>query len=189
MSQITTNPLADPMLNGEDTFYEVVNGQRVEKPLMGFFEIGLANFLLEYLMPFVRANQLGRCRMETLFLIDAVLGLERRPDVAFVSYQRWAKNRKMPRTNSWAVVPDLAVEIISPSNLAEGMAVKIQEYFRAGVELVWVLYPTLGQVYVYESPTQVRILKKEDELDGGQVLPGFRLPIAALFEDELEDGS
>jgi Uma2 family endonuclease len=187
MSQVATKSSALLLGNGDEAFYEIVNGQRLEKPPMGFFEIGLASFLLEYLMPFVRTNQLGRARMETLFLLDPVRGLERRPDVAFISYQRWAKNRKMPRVNAWAVVPNLAVEIISPTNLAEEIAVKIQEYFRAGVQLVWVIYPIPGQVYVYESSTQVRILEKQHELDGGQVLPGFRLPVAALFEDELEE--
>jgi Uma2 family endonuclease len=180
MSQVVTIPPAD------ENSYEVVNGQRVENAPMGFFEIGLAGFLLEHLMPFVRAQQLGRARMETLFLLDPILGLERRPDVAFVSYERWAKKRKMPRGNAWAVVPNLAVEIISPTNLAEAIAVKIQEYFKAGVQLVWVINPIPGQVYAYESPTQVRILEKHHELVGDPVLPGFRLSVAALFEDELE---
>jgi Uma2 family endonuclease len=124
--------------------------------------------------------------METLFRLDAARGLERRPDVAFVSYQRWPRDRKMRRANAWEVVPDLAVEVISPTNLAEAVAVKIQEYFQVGVRLVWVIYPRLCQIDVYESATQSRILKKTDELIGGEVVPGFRLPVAALFEDELE---
>lgn len=187
MSQVTAKSAVRPLGNGDENFYETVNGHRVEKPPMGFFEIGIGNLLLAHLLPFGQAKQLGRARMETLFLIDPARGLERRPDVAFVSFQRWARDRKMPRTNAWAVVPNLAVEVISPSNLAEEIAVKIQEYFRAGVQLVWVIYPVPGQVYVYESPTQVHILEKHDELEGGQVLPGFRLPVAALFEDELEE--
>ena len=65
----------------------------------------------------------------------------------------------------------------------------MEEYFRAGVRLVWVIYPDLNQVYVYESPSKVRILHQSDELDGGTVLPGFRLKVAALFEDELEGGA
>lgn len=175
--------------DGDEVFYEVVSGHRVEKPQVGFYETRLASILLGYLLPFGTAKQLGRACMETLFLLDPARGLERRPDVAFISFARWAKSRKMPRRNAWPVVPNLAVEIISPTNLAEAIAVKIQEYFRAGVELVWVIYPMPGQVYAYESATQVRILEKQHELEGGVVLPGFRLPVAALFEDELEEES
>ncbi len=58
---------------------------------------------------------------------------------------------------------------------------KVEEYFRAGVERVWVVFPGAKKVYVYESPTSVRILTAADTLDGGPVLPGFQLPLANLF--------
>ena len=79
-------------------------------------------------------------------------------------------------------MPDLAVEIVSPTNLAEEIDRTITEYFQAGVRLVWVFYPDSGRVYVYQSPTHVGILERDDTLDGGEVLPGFRLPIAGLYE-------
>ena len=81
------------------------------------------------------------------------------------------------------VVPDLAIEIVSPSNSAEEIMIRLDEYFRAGTRLVWVVYPGTSKVYAYDSPTAVRILQAGDDLDGGAVLPGFRLPLAALFED------
>jgi Uma2 family endonuclease len=186
----TTVPPADRQIvpeNGDDTLYEVVNGRRVEKPPMGSYECCIASLVHYYLQHFVRTNGLGRALAETMFGIDPSRGLERRPDVAFVSYQRWARDRKMSRGNAWAVVPELAIEVISPSNSAQEVAVKVREYFQAGVQLVWVIYPVLNQVYVYTSASQVRILERQDELDGGNVLPGFRLPVAALFEDELEE--
>ncbi len=58
---------------------------------------------------------------------------------------------------------------------------RLDEYWAAGTQLVWVVYPTHRLVYVYESPRQVRILGVADELEGGSVLPGFRIPIASLF--------
>jgi Uma2 family endonuclease len=79
-------------------------------------------------------------------------------------------------------VPDLAVEIGSPTNLAEEIDNKITDYFQSGVCLVWVFYPDSGRVSVYRSPTQVSILGRTDTLDGGEVLPGFRLPIAQLYK-------
>ena len=126
-------------------------------------------------------HKLGLVVTETLFVLDAQRNLKRRPDVAFVSYPRWREDR-VPRTEAWDVVPDLAVEVISPTNLAEEIDDKITDYFTAGVRLVWVLYPASGRVYVYQSPERVTGLERTDELEGGDVLPGFRLPVAALFE-------
>jgi Uma2 family endonuclease len=101
--------------------------------------------------------------------------------VAFVSYTRWPAS-VVARESAWNVVPDLAVEIVSRTNLAEEMDSKVQDYFQAGVRLVWVFYPDAGRVYVYQSPTQVSILERIDTLDGGEILPDFRLPIVQLYE-------
>jgi Uma2 family endonuclease len=79
-------------------------------------------------------------------------------------------------------VPDLAIEIVSPTNLAEEIDRKITDYFQAGVRLVWVFYPNSGRVYVYRSPTHVSIVERTDTLDGGEVLLGFRLSIAELYD-------
>jgi Uma2 family endonuclease len=116
------------------------------------------------------------------------MGRSRRPDVAFVSYQRWAKTRPMSRTvDAWDVVPNLAVEVVSPTNEATKLLDKIAEYFRAGVELVWLVYPQQSQIYVYQLPTQINGLTKSDMLDGGNVVPGFRLPLAELFSEPAEE--
>jgi Uma2 family endonuclease len=182
-----TNPeRLEPMegLPWDDRLYEIVNGKRVEKP-MGWYESGIAFLLGYYLEHHARTGPFGRVHVEMMFRIDPAASLDRRPDVAFVSYERWPKKRRLPRTNACDVVPDLAVEVVSPTNLAKDVLAKVEEYFRAGVRLVWVVYPDLNQVYVYESPTRVRILHETDELDGGAVLPGFRLKVTALFEEEL----
>ena len=62
----------------------------------------------------------------------------------------------------------------------------MHEYFAAGARQVWVVYPDDREVYVYSSPKQVQILQLGDELDGGDLLPGLRFPLAPLFEDEPE---
>ena len=147
---------------------------------MGAFETFLGSVLARLLGNFADAHQLGAVVSETLFLLDAEHNLQRRPDVAFVSYRRWP-DPTVPRANAWNVVPDLAVEIVSPTNMAEEMDGKITDYFRAGVSLVWVLYPESGRVYVYESPTKVTGVERTGELDGGAVLPGLRLPIEKIF--------
>jgi len=78
----------------------------------------------------------------------------------------------------------LAAEVMGPTNTAEAVLDRLEEYFQAGVRLVWVVLPRHGKGYVYESPTSVRILQVGDDLDGGAVLPGFRLSLAELFGDE-----
>ncbi len=171
----------------EDSLYEIVNGKRVEKPPMGTFNILVASCLDQILGNFVRTNRLGRVAQEMLFRINPTGTPQRRPDVAFVSYNRWPRDRKVDTSNGWNVAPELAIEVISPSNTAGDILEKIQEYFQFGVLRVWVVYPNVRQVYVYESPSSVRVLGITDELDGGDLIPGFRLSLAELFEDGEEE--
>jgi Uma2 family endonuclease len=163
--------------------YEVVHGQAVEKPPMAAFEADIATYLVVALDGFVRPHRLGKVQSEMLFLIDRAQNLQRRPDVSFVSSDRWPLHLWAPKTPAWDVVPDLAVEVVSPTNTAEAVLAKLEEYFQAGTRLAWVVFPRQGKLYVYESPTAVRILQAGDDLDGGAVLPGFRLPLAELFGD------
>ena len=170
----------------DDLLYEVVDGQVVELAPMGAYEIRIATVLAMYLETFARQHQLGRAVQEMLFDLTATVQRQRRPDVAFVSYDRWPRQRRVPRTEAWEVVPNLVVEVVSPTDRVDDLVDKVAEYFRAGVECVWVSLPSQEQVYVYESPTQVRILSRADELRGEPVLPHFRLPLTALF-DEVEE--
>ena len=183
MTQPTaTEPGSPGLLPGEtENLYEVVDGQRKELEPMGPFEGVLASTLSGHLGAFAREHKLGAVVNEMLFVLDARRDRQRRPDVAFVSYQRWPETT-IARTNAWNAVPDLTVEVVSPTNLAEEIDAKLTDYFTAGVRLAWVIYPDSGRVYVYDSPDRCRVLKRSDELDGGDVLPGFRLPIETLFE-------
>src|SRR5207249_1447707 len=81
--------------------------------------------------PYAWTHRLGRVESEMIFRLDAATDLQRRPDVSFVSYDRWPRGRPVPRSPCWDVVPDLAVEVVSPTNSASGILVKIDEYFRA----------------------------------------------------------
>jgi Uma2 family endonuclease len=177
-----------PGLVTDEVLYEVIDGQRVEIPRMGAHETWIASIVLGFLQRFADPQKLGRPVVETLFDLGLV-GQQKRPDVAFVSSARWPYHRSPPRGEAaWKVVPNLAIEVVSPSNTADEVLVKMHEYFQAGVQLVWVIYPEPGEVYVYESPLSVRVLTRADVLDGGKVLPGFQLPLASLFEEQAETG-
>ena len=169
---------------GDDSLYEVVNGQRVEMPPVSAYETRIAFVIGSRLEAFAESQQVGRAVTEMLFALRPGGGLQRRPDVAFVSYQAWPRERRVPRTNAWEVVPDLAVEVVSPTNFAEEIVDRVLEFFQAGTRQVWVVFPGPEQVYVYRSPTQVQILTRSDALEGEPLLPGFRLPVATLFEEE-----
>lgn len=168
----------------DDVLYEVVDGQVVEKPPMGAYSGWVASFLQGMLQPFVLKHELGAVVTEVLFLLDRERNLQRRPDVAFVSTARWPRGRRIPfEAPFWDVVPDLAVEVNSPSNKESQSLKKIREYFRAGVRRVWAVYPEVALVYVYTSPTEVRILQRGDELQDEALFPGFELPLDSLFRD------
>jgi Uma2 family endonuclease len=72
--------------------------------------------------------------------------------------------------------------VVSPHDLTEESLRKIHEYFQAGVTLVWVVYPEERHVYIYGSPTQIRVLTTDDTVDGGTVLPGFQLALDRLVD-------
>lgn len=142
--------------------------------------------LAGYLFQFVRSNRLGRVLAEFIFRIDVPSDLQRRPDVAFVSSAAWPHGRRVPEVPVWDIVPDLAVEVVSPSITASEVQRKTHEYLAAGVSRVWVVYPEQSEVYVYSSPTQIQVVGLGQELEGGELLPGFRLPVARLFQDDPE---
>jgi Uma2 family endonuclease len=129
---------------------------------------------------FVTANDLGIvCGAETGFIVerapDSVLGA----DVAFISHERLAKIENPDKFGPFA--PDLAVEVLSPGNRPGEIAEKVALHFGAGARAGWVFNPKKRTAAVYTSPTDVRILNEQDTLDGGEVLPGFKLELSKLF--------
>lgn len=188
-TEMLTKPMpAENLVIGDDELYEIIDGKRVRTPPMGIFSVWIASELHIYLGTFAHTHGLGRVLTEALFHLPAPLNRDRRPDVAFVSYQRWAKTQPIPPTdNAWNVVPNLAIEVVSPNDKAQEIEDKISEYFQAGVEVVWVVWPLQCKIHVYTSPTApIVVVNRTDVLDGGSVLPGFRLDMAELFADVAE---
>ena len=179
-------PFGAEIALSDDGLYEVVDGQVVEKPV-GAEQSEIASILAQLLGTFARLNRQGRVLIEVLYRIDQAKDLQRRPDVSFVSHGRWPIRRRVPKkVAAWDMVPDQAIEVVSRSNSAESVQRKMHAYFAAGSRQVWVVYPEEHEIYAYTSTRQVQIFQVGDELDGGDLLPGFRLPFAALFEDEPE---
>jgi Uma2 family endonuclease len=90
----------------------------------------------------------------------------------------------LPELGDWVVVPNLAIEVVSPNDGFNEVTLKKNEYFSLGVEQVWVVVPASNEVEIWEDPTQCRVLTISEELDGGTLLPGFRLALSTLFQRE-----
>ncbi len=169
--------LAPP--GGVKRLCELVDGVLVEKP-MGYYESRLAVVLIYMLERFLEQNDLGIVLGEAATLRLAP-GLVRLPDVSFVSWTHFP-NRQLPRAPIPDLAPDLAVEVLSPSNTAAEMARKRREYFAGGALLVWEVYPAASTVAVYTAPDHSTLLDASQSVDGGTLLPGFTLSIRDWFD-------
>ena len=191
MSVAVATPAGRPLIVEDDNpFFEVIFGKRVEMTPMSFHATKLTTRIAVKVANFVDKNNLGEVASETLFRLPLEEDpfRNRRPDAAFVSYERWPRGTPEPyRDNAWDVVPDLAIEVISPSDRVEDLMDKLAEYFEADVRTVWVVHPRQKLVQVYDSLHTVRGFGIDDTLDGGRVLPGFSLPLKQIFVAETID--
>ena len=182
---LARNSTAVSIVSEAEASFEIIDGIRVETPPMSTESTLIASELYLHVANFAKANKIGRGIVDGLFHLPLPMDRNRRPDVAFVPFSRWPQTKRLPSSDAWDVLPDIVAEVLSPSDLAEEVLDKIEEYFLSGIRLVWVIHPKLQLVYVYESPTQIRVLTRNDSLDGGVALPGFQLPLVQLFPTEV----
>jgi Uma2 family endonuclease len=164
----------------EHRLYELVDGLLVEK-VMGFRESCLAILLSQALRNFLAGPNLGTVAGEASMMRLAP-GLVRIPDVSYISWDRFP-NRQIPAQPLPDLAPNLAVEVLSPSNTELELQNKLEDYFAANVELVWVIDPDARNVRVFTEQSQWTVLHADQVLDGGSVLPGFTLPLQPFFAE------
>ena len=127
---------------------------------------------------FVRENKLGKVfAAETGFILDE--GTVRGIDISFVGNEKLAEFG-IPE-GFFPSAPDLAVEVISPGNTFNEIQDKIEEYIVAGAKLVWIVYPKQKMVQVHRQSNVIKVLRENDELDGEEVLPNFRVKLSDIF--------
>lgn len=167
-----------------DRLCELVDGILVEKA-MGFREGSLAARLIGLFEMFLLTDNIGLVAGAD-GLIRFKLELVRVPDVSFIRWDSVDDTDLIenPAGAFLEVQPDLAVEVLSPGNTRREMEIKLGEYAKAGVKLVWYIDPDRKEVDVYPkaNPKRKKTLTAADALDGGTVLPGFSVPVARLFE-------
>jgi Uma2 family endonuclease len=166
------------ILDEENRPCELVEGTLVEKA-MGYEESEIAAYLITCLNNFVLPRKLGIVTGES-GAVRLFPGLVRIPDVAFASWDCFP-GRKRPKTPVPHLAPDLVVEVLSKGNTKPEMVRKLGEYFQAGVRLVWLVNPKTRTARVYTAVDRMVLLKEDQALDGGDVLPGFSLLLSELF--------
>lgn len=167
-------------MGAEDKRFELYDGVLTETEWMGQRHGEIQLEIGAPLHAHVRANRLGRVYpSDTHFILFRNPDTVVMPDVAFVREDRLAPIDARDGYAPYA--PDLAVEVVSPSNRLVEISEKIALYQRAGVPFVWLVEPTARSVTVYAPGQEPRTLRKGDTLHGGVVIPGFRLPVADIF--------
>jgi hypothetical protein len=127
-----------------------------------------------------KSQQIGHVAQDSLFDWGENAEADLHPDLAFVSFERWAPYRHVPTPHIWHVIPDLVVQIQREGEPADQTASCLAGYFQAGVRRVWMVDPRKRKVHDHESPTSARALGREEVIDGGDVIPGFRIPVGEV---------
>ena len=156
--------------------YEYINGELIPMPPTSVEHGDISMNLISQLNTYVRYNQLGRVYVpDTGFRVGERVLM---PDIAFVSTDRLPTDR----SKAFPISPDLAVEVVSPTDASSRVEEKVFAYLEAGTQLVWVLRPTSKTVTIYRSETDITTLNRNDTLRGEEVVKGFSCQVAELFE-------
>jgi len=158
---------------------ELLRGELVMVSPAGYSHGSIAGRITIALGAFVAPRRLGDVLgAEPGFHIASDPDTVRAPDVAFVRAERIPTGEK---AGFFEGAPDLAVEVLSPSDRASEVNAKVQDWLDAGCRMVWVVDPATKTVSVYRSRAEIVVLAAADTLLGGDVLPGFGLPVARIF--------
>ncbi|MFO0889838.1 MAG: Uma2 family endonuclease [Isosphaeraceae bacterium] len=161
--------------------FELIGGNLVERHMSALSSFVAAQLVI-LLGAHCREHQLG-------WILDSEVGYRcfpwkpgrlRRADVSFIAAARYSV-AQLSREGQVSIAPDLAVEVISPGDEVSELNRKLSDYRRAHVRLVWVIDPEARIVDVHALDGTLARLREGDELSGGDVIPGFRCPVAAVF--------
>jgi Uma2 family endonuclease len=173
---------AEAVQRGGDRLCELVDGVLVEKPM------GTLESLVAMEVAFALRRYLEDHPLAVVLGADGLLQigpkLVRGPDVSFISWDRFP-GRTLPTERVWAVVPDLAVEVLSPGNTPAEMERKVNDYLAAGTKVVWIIDPAMRTAVVQwmddASVIAKSLLSADDTLTARSILPGLSVPVAAVL--------
>lgn len=160
--------------------YELVKGELQQMSPTGYKHGRIGSNLTLLLANYVKANSLGVVLgAETGFKLTTNPDTVRAPDIAFIRQERI--NEAGDPESYWLGAPDLAVEVLSPTDRTTEIEEKVEAFLRAGASAVLVLSPKLRCVTVYQSLTKILVLTIDDVLEGGEILPGFKVAVREIF--------
>ena len=158
---------------------EIVNGKVEIKEMPGLRSSGIAMRIAIKIGIYLETDKIGR-----LYGADASFTTidenERMPDVSFLSNEKLVDGEPISKAD---FAPDLAVEVISPSDQQGAIAIKIKEYLAAGVKQIWRVEPQVNAITVYKSLEDAKIYTMKDVLTCDEILPGFKLVLSDIFID------
>ena len=163
--------------DGKRLHYELINGEVVDVPMPGYAHSTIQRRLAGRLGDFVDTHKLGDVMTELHSTLAE--GSVRVPDILFIRAEKVKQIIDQDKPLPFA--PDLAIEIISPSNTDDEMQEKLDQYFAAGTEVVWLIYPKRHEVVIYRANGTWQTVKADGIVEGGTLLPGFSMPVAAMF--------
>jgi Uma2 family endonuclease len=172
------------LLGSQDIQFEVVNGEIVDMAPTGFIHNVYAKNVLSLLDRFVREHNLGYVATDGLIYVLHVdeNGVQetRVPDASFF---RRGKFPKFDLSKPIPGAPDLAVEVISPSESVTTIQDKLQSYLTHGTEQIWVIYPAQKQLsqYLHNDPKNIRVYSGDDVLEAETLFPGLKINISEFF--------
>lgn len=158
--------------------YEIVYGELKERAMPSPTHGRIQAKVATRLNIFIEENNLGLVYTETMFQLAD--GLNRIPDVAFLSFERFPETGETE--GRFYLAPDLAIEIVSPSDIFGDVFKKIEEYLAAAVKQVWLIAPEQKTLTVYRSRTDTTILTEAEEIVGEDFLSGFRFKLTDIFQ-------
>ena len=170
-------------LGGGDTRRELVDGEVREMAPAGGVHGDVTARICRGMAEHVAGHGGGKVLVgEVGFVLELPYDRDRvrAPDVAFVTTARLPEGRLPAGFIRGA--PDLAVEVLSPSDDPVDVQQKIRDYFDAGARLVWVIAPAARSATVYRADGSARLLRDHDHLDGEDALPGLLIPLSELFD-------
>ena len=167
-------------LPDNDRRHELVAGVIVEEPLPMALHDRVRRRLERVLEAFVESHRLGEVFGEAGYLLARDPDTVRGPDLSFVRAERLVG---FDETRFFRGAPDLAVEILSPSNRKKEVEAKISDYLKAGCHLVWVIDPKKRTATAYRALHAPRLVAPDGTLDGEDVLPGLSIPLASIFSE------
>jgi Uma2 family endonuclease len=171
------------IVHSHEDDYEIIAGERVENASMGSRSSFLANRLGQSMGYAARLADAGEVALEVLFQLDEDGDDQRKPDLAFLTTEQLLlhPNDGPADPNAWKITPYLAVEFVSPTNTFSELIRKKNDYFRLGIQRVWMIDQANEEAHCYHNPTEMHVLRGEAEFSLEPLIPAWKLKLSELL--------